>query len=551
MSVFELVPRTPVTLAVAEGDTTPDPGGSGAAGCKCWSSVTSKLMTWSGTRWTAISSNGRRPKFVMIGDSQTGSSVNPMGINSINSYNSSTGVLSINQTSHGFTTNSKIRLTVRADNQWNVFAAPVTVIDANNYTVVVKTGISSPSVPAAVDLRVNKMGDMSDGGILGWLLTICPWITIVGNFGVTGETAAQIAARVPDIIKNYDFDGVIYQAAHNDITVNSNSASQILTDIKSGIAPLIAAGKQVFYINVTPFLSSYGGSTATNRARLVELNRLAARQLPELYQGLVVADIFTQAVDYTNTTTAPTAKANYINSDGLHWNPKLSHDFVVNELAPKLNLFFPARPVTMLTPFDCYDATNNPNSTNLMQNGGLLTTTGGSVNNSITGTVASQLNVSTTSGGASMVASVPAASWNSGFKSQKLAWASALTFSNAVVKIYANSQHARFSPGQKIRLMMYVKTVGLANIFNYLGLYVYCTVDGNTIYFQTSHAYGGDGATAYYQGDANGWFVTDVIYLPTGTTLSDLHWELIAYLNGTSTTSSSIEVGQIIMEVVA
>jgi len=184
-----------------------------------------------------------------------------------------------------------------------------------------------------------------------------------------------------------------------------------------------------------------------------------------------------------------------------------------------------------------------------MQNGGLLTTTGGTRTDSIGGTAASQLTVSASASGSSMTASVPNSSWNSGFKSQKLAWSSALTFTNAVVKVLSSTQHARFSTGQKIRISMYVKTVGLANTFNYMGIYVYWTIDSVSSFVQTAHAFG-DGASAYYQSDFNTWFVTDTIHLPAGTTLSELHWELIAYLNGTTTISSSIEVGQITMEVV-
>jgi len=319
MSNFELVPRVPVTLAVADGAITPDPGGTSAKGAVCWSSTTSRLMSWDGSRWSYVTQNGLRPKFALIGDSQLQSGMNPQAITSVSGYNSTTGVLSITQNSHGYVSGLRLCLTVRNDPQWNVFSGAITVTGTNTYTIVTRTGITSPSTPTAVDLRVCKIGDMSDGGINGWLLSACPWVSFAGNWGVTGETASQIAVRVPDIINNYDFDAVFFQAGHNDITVGGTSASQILTDIKTSIALLVAAGKKVFYINVSPFSSSYGGSSTTTRSKIVELNRLAARQLPELYPGVIVCDIFAQAVDLTNVSTPPSAKSGYVMSDGLHW----------------------------------------------------------------------------------------------------------------------------------------------------------------------------------------------------------------------------------------
>jgi hypothetical protein len=48
----------PPNLAIAEGATTPDPGGVAARGAVIWSTITGSLLRWSGTAWGAVSSTG-------------------------------------------------------------------------------------------------------------------------------------------------------------------------------------------------------------------------------------------------------------------------------------------------------------------------------------------------------------------------------------------------------------------------------------------------------------------------------------------------------------
>lgn len=48
----------PPQLAIAEGATTPDPGGTAARGAIVWSTTLSAVVRWSGTAWNAMASGG-------------------------------------------------------------------------------------------------------------------------------------------------------------------------------------------------------------------------------------------------------------------------------------------------------------------------------------------------------------------------------------------------------------------------------------------------------------------------------------------------------------
>lgn len=75
-----LTPVIPPTLAVAEGASSPNPGGAGAV---IWSSTTSAYMVWNGSIWQSVQLQSRNTQTVLLGSDVTttsGSLVDATGL---------------------------------------------------------------------------------------------------------------------------------------------------------------------------------------------------------------------------------------------------------------------------------------------------------------------------------------------------------------------------------------------------------------------------------------------------------------------------------------
>ena len=471
-----------------------------------------------------------------LGDSQLGYSA---GANTLTaaSYDSNTGVLTLTQSGHGLTNGCFVQLGARAAPQWNVYGKSCTVVSSSIFTVQLAAGLSGQ--PIAADMRWTKAGTSNKPACVGDV----QYLTgargrVVRNASVTGETWAQIRARVALEVAPVMTGGgiVIIQGGHNDSLTGPVPVAQSISDMQGCVSDLKALGLRVIIINNTPFGSGY--ATTAARVHLLEQNRaMAALARPGT---VAVVDAFGVANDPASLCNALTG---YVQSDNLHWSGKTSRG-IAQLIANIINLWLP--PVQRLPGsfLDCYDVTNNPNSTNKMQNALFQTATGGTLNNSIAGAAASQLTLATDQGsGASFTGSVQATSWGGGGNSQKIAWAS-LTFSTNTVRMYTSSQHARFSAGQKIRFACRVKTTGLGGsaFINDLYAKMYITVDGNAL----TLALFNDSSLPAAQNDQQDWdglFESDLIYLPVGAALQNLQWEIGAVLTGTL--AGSIEVGQV------
>lgn len=54
MATRNLTYGVPVSLAIAEGATTPDPGGAAAKGAVVWSTTTATMLKWNGAAWYSV-----------------------------------------------------------------------------------------------------------------------------------------------------------------------------------------------------------------------------------------------------------------------------------------------------------------------------------------------------------------------------------------------------------------------------------------------------------------------------------------------------------------
>ncbi len=501
--------------------------------------------------WNPVSAN-RNPeaKVVVIGDSQAGLDNSPVAITSY-TYDSTTGVLTITAAGHGLVQGCYVGFQVRNRPEWNTYKTRVTFISSSVYSIIMPTGLNSFT---ASDARWFKFGTSTGQGISCWIRSLSnDSVNIIRNAGVTGETIPQIVARIRSeaISILSPGDCIIMDGGHNDLATTSDSAQTMYNNLIPGIQEAVRYGLRVIVINITPFGATYAVNNPVNRSRMCEYNRLIS-YLPSLYPGVAILNAYQDAVNTTLTTLsgtsgAGTAKANYVYSDFLHWSPITAKN-IAKRAVNILNVWYPPQQTLITSGFDCYDATNNPLSTNLMQNGGLTTVTGGTVTGLLAGSVmGSQWTAAADANASSLTASVQQSSWGWGGNSAKIFIPDGLTFTNQRVRFLCASQQARFVPGQEFKFRGYFKTSGLAGLISFMGLLIYMQVDNGTSETVNAGLTFLNSSNQYYPNDSDfsGPVISGILKIPEGSTVTQLIWELNATINGTTSGTSYTEAGQI------
>jgi lysophospholipase L1-like esterase len=207
------------------------------------------------------------------------------------------------------------------------------------------------------------------------------------NFGVSGETAAEIAARVGSVVTTAP-DVCVVNGGGND-AIQQISAVTTITALESIYEQLIAAGILVVALPIFPQGASWWaemteGEATTQRLRVNRINRWIRRFCRET-PGIVMVDPNGALVDVTDADSVG-VEAMFA-SDGLHLSAKGAMH-IGDLIADALSVV--VAPGASRLPehnIDMYDATENPEG-NLLANGTMLGT-GGTAANEVTGDVAS------------------------------------------------------------------------------------------------------------------------------------------------------------------
>jgi lysophospholipase L1-like esterase len=176
-------------------------------------------------------------------------------------------------------------------------------------------------------------------------------LPISNNYGVAGDTLAQILVRVPTIIAS-DVDYCVVEGGTNDITLGTSYSSMVSTWISivtqlrdGGVIPI-----------VTPIIPR--GDAVTTEQILKQLRFNNYVQEYALANGLIFVNWNKYLLDQTSATNAPLS--GMLRSDNIH--PGIPGGFWMGKaLADELNLILPTRETSMVHgPSDYYHATYNP-----------------------------------------------------------------------------------------------------------------------------------------------------------------------------------------------
>lgn len=256
-------------------------------------------------------------------------------------------------------------------------------------SISANAGITGTMIPPSGGFR-NGGNSL---GYQGWLMALSLGeidIQPDANFAVAGNTTAQIASRVPQVIA-YQPHWCIVEGGTND-PGNSVPVAQTIANLQGIYQALTAAGINILAICVTP----RGGGTAGNytAAELQNISRINQfiRRYAAVTPNMVVAD--PARTTFVNQTTNLPATA--LTLDGLHPNQAGAMQWGQACL-------------TAVTPFiqtsdasyvcydanDTYDAVNNTNG-NMVANGLFTTATGGTMtgNGVMTGSAPASWSVS-------------------------------------------------------------------------------------------------------------------------------------------------------------
>lgn len=236
-----------------------------------------------------------------------------------------------------------------------------------------------PSISTASATEYSKMAQ----GWIGWLQALTNQrfdFDLGDNYGKSGDTSAQMLARIPAALAATTAKVAIVLIGTND----ANSSVPFATtkaNVDASIALLQAAGMTVIVIAELP----RGDGTNTS-ARLTATNLKHFLQYAEYLRrlkttpGVFVADPWQYWADPLSTTgdvVSPT-----YTKDGLHEAP-IGAYYIALALVPIVNAIFPPVDILPTANSDLFDATDNPwgclNSNPMMDGtAGTFNATGGS-----------------------------------------------------------------------------------------------------------------------------------------------------------------------------
>lgn len=341
---------------------------------------------------------------------------------------------------------------------------------------IAATDIFSSSGAFAISPTIAGLGDSitaNNGGGNKNAIGFLDWAAVLSrqrvsfdaslNFGVAGQTSAQILARV----------GAVVSAAPTFCTVlagtndTSLTAAQTIANLDAIYAALQQAGIIVIAIPITPRST---GTTA-QRLHMVQVNDWIRRRRFTL-KNLHVLDA-TQI--YGDSAWTP--RANYA-SDGLH--PTVLGAYRIGKaLAALITTLIPCEPAIAVNSLDIFDATDNPRG-NLASNG-ILSGTAGTFPAGFTGALADNTFVNTnTLLGSSVVLSKSTLA--DGRVAQRVQWSGSFTGGTATFQLATNvaSASTKVLTGDKVEAWVEIEAAAGAAAHVELALYTVWAAGNNT-----------------------------------------------------------------------
>lgn len=401
----------------------------------------------------------------LLGDSLMNRTQNTSALTNSPVYDSSTGVATFTQTSHGHFTGMMCRITNTAGDEWDNLTA--TRIDANTFSVVFP---ANETMPSGETWYISLLSAYHAEGPFTHLRPSRPLLRV---YAASGANSSEIRAKLLPVAIVGDATHIWLRAGTNDIP--GGDVDAVMSDITAMASAILASGKGLILSTLPPYGSTVAGGAFTSRIRTQIIN--LARSLKNVY----LIDEHALGVDPTSATGS--ALSGYLVADNTHFTPKFAKIIggKLQTILDSINVTISPCPASAL---DAYHATNNPLSTQPFPTPTLITTTGGTNGSTtpITGTVAANLTVYASGGfgSASVAASVVTGPWGNGLgNAQQLVGAP--TANNDLLRITTRASESvvagLVTAGQRRKGVCHVRVTGLTgqNVLQSLLMYVVFT----------------------------------------------------------------------------
>lgn len=141
-------------------------------------------------------------------------------------------------------------------------------------------------------------------------------VSVVKNAGVSGNTSAQMLARIDTDVIPFKSDWVFFNCGVNDFFGEGRALADVQADVTAIVSRLIADGRKILLFNCPPQVSSRSGFTAAKSQACAQYNNWLTG-FASSRTGVVLADIYSAFVNWSDATNAG-AVADYFAGDGIH-----------------------------------------------------------------------------------------------------------------------------------------------------------------------------------------------------------------------------------------
>jgi hypothetical protein len=398
-----------------------------------------------GANGASVSGAGIAIRRATVGDSLMAREHTTNALTNQPTYDSTTGLLTFTQTSHGHFTGMGCRIHSSSGDLFRDLT--LTRIDANTFSVNIGAGKSI--ISTTTNWYISNEYQYNAEGVHTHLRPSRPKLY---NCGISGATAAIIRAySLPQALAT-DANVIDLRAGPNDATGGDVDATY--AHIEAMALAVEASGKLLFLHTIPPIGDTVAqGKFAANLSAKIRL--LQAR-----IKNSALIDDYAIGVDPTSATGS--AKAGYQNpSDKTHFAPIYSKLVAAREQEVFDAVFGRSVSPCPTSALDAYDATNNPTSGQPFPKPTLITTTGGTVGTGTTGVAASGMTTFATGAG-TPVASVVAAANGIG-NAQRLVGTPAANgdLMRPTTRASEAAVAALLIPGKRYKAVCHLKVSGL------------------------------------------------------------------------------------------
>ncbi len=205
--------QIPPNLAIAEGATTPDPGGTTARGVVVWSTTLNSLVQWTGAAWTAVGSSGGSGSLITLEGERY--------LTRITANNGGTLV----------TTGSAVSLigTASANNAFN-FTTLHESLPAARFVPAISTQAGWQDTAALV----ARGGANAGGFVATWLFGT--GTVAVDRYFLCGLTSSTLTTSTVNSGGAADFFGLEKETYTANWLISRRTGSGVVTQVNTGVA---------------------------------------------------------------------------------------------------------------------------------------------------------------------------------------------------------------------------------------------------------------------------------------------------------------------------